>query len=136
MTVFVCIEDRGGMLFNKRRLSRDKNLTDDVIRTSDDGVLYVNEFSEELFCETDASVICVPEPMESASDSAYVFAENIPLSKYSQRISKLIIYKWNRRYPFDTVLDIDPEKSGFKLSETVDLVGNSHEKITKEVYVK
>ena len=51
MTVFVCIDDRGGMLFNKRRQSRDSKVIEDVVRTVGDGVLYISDFSELLFSE-------------------------------------------------------------------------------------
>ena len=49
-------------------------------------------------------------------------------------ISRLIIYNWNRRYPFDRQLDISPAKMGFKLVSVTEFEGSSHEKITKEIY--
>ena len=49
-------------------------------------------------------------------------------------IKKLIIFKWNRVYPADQYLDIDPEKMT-KVQEE-EFVGFSHEKITMEVYEK
>ena len=52
------------------------------------------------------------------------------------RISELVIYNWNRRYPSDTRLDIDPAKDGFRMLTLTEFKGNAHERITKEVYVK
>jgi hypothetical protein len=136
MTVFVCIDDRGGMLFNKRRQSRDSRVIEDVIRTADDGVLYISDFSEILFEESDASVISVPEPLESAGDGSFVFIENKHLGDYLDRIDRLIIYKWNRKYPSDFSLDVDPVAAGFKKKSTREFKGTSHDKITREDYVK
>ena len=136
MTVFVCIDDRGGMLFNKRRQSRDSRVIEDVIRTAEDGVLYISDFSEILFEESDASVISVPEPLESAGKEGFVFIENRHLSEHLDRIDRLIIYKWNRKYPSDFSLDVDPTAAGFKKKSTREFVGTSHEKITREDYVK
>ena len=62
------------------------------------------------------------------------FVENRPLAKYVDKIEELIIYRWNRVYPFDVGFDIDIAKTSLKLCETEELVGNSHEKITKEIY--
>ena len=136
MTVFVCIDDRGGMMFNKRRQSRDSKVIEDVARTVGDGVLYISDFSEILFTESDASVICVPAPLDSASNDGFVFVENLHLGEYLNKIDRLIIYKWNRKYPYDFELDIDPIKEGFKRKSKREFVGSSHDNITREDYVK
>lgn len=136
MTVFVCIDDRGGMLFNKRRQSRDSRVIEDVIRTAEDGVLYISDFSEMLFEESEASVISVPDPLESAGEGGFVFIENRHLKEHIKKIDRLIIYKWNRKYPSDFTLDIDPIADGFKKKSTREFGGTSHDKITREDYVK
>ena len=92
MTVFVCIDDRGGMLFNKRRQSRDSKVIEDVARTVGEGLLYISDFSEILFAESDASVISVPDPLDSAGDGSFVFVENLHLGEYVDKIDRLILY--------------------------------------------
>ena len=134
MTVFVCIDERGGMTFNSRRQSRDRFVTEDIIKSSGDSLLYISDFSEDLFENSDASVISVPTPLSHAKEGSFVFIENQPLAPYKEKIKSLIIYKWNRRYPFDSKIDIDPEKEGFTLTRVTEFEGNSHEKITKEEY--
>jgi hypothetical protein len=89
-----------------------------------------------LFEESDASVISVPEPLESAGDGSFVFIENKHLGDYLERIDRLIIYKWNRKYPSDFSLDVDPVAAGFKKKSTREFKGTSHDKITREDYVK
>ncbi|MFR4122966.1 MAG: hypothetical protein ACLT0W_12285 [Clostridium sp.] len=44
----------------------------------------------------------------------------------------MILYKWNRVYPADQYFAMD--LSGWKLVETVEFPGSSHEKITEERY--
>lgn len=136
MTVFVCVDTRGGMTFNKRRQSRDKRVIEDIIRASDDGILYISDYSEELFSVSGASVICVPSPLDTAPNDAYVFIENEHLSRYADKIDRLIIYNWGEAYPFDFKLDIDPQKDGFKLKSRREFVGNSHKKVTREDFIK
>ena len=77
MTVIVCIEDRGGMLFMKRRLSKDRILTENVAETVGDGILYISEFSEALFSDSDISVMSVSNPLISADEGDFVFIENL-----------------------------------------------------------
>lgn len=136
MTAIVCIEDRGGMTFMRRRLSKDKVLTEDIVKTVGDGILYISDFSETLFAKSDISVMSVSNPLDSAEAGDYAFIENIGLKENLEKIKVLIIYKWNRKYPFDFSLDVEPEKCGFSLKESYDFKGRSHDKITKEIYVK
>ncbi len=136
MTVIVCIEDRGGMTFMRRRLSKDRILSEDIVKTVGDGILYISDFSEALFSESDISVMSVSNPLDSAQEGDFAFIENLGLKSSIEKIKRLIIYKWNRRYPFDFSLDIAPEKCGFSLKESYDFKGSSHDKITKEIYEK
>ena len=136
MTVFVCIDDRGGMLFMKRRLSKDREVTADIAKTVDDGILYISDFSESLFSDSDVSVMSVSNPLVTAGDGDFVFIENLGLKEFMQKTERLIIYKWNRKYPYDFSLDVIPEDYGLKLAESYDFKGYSHDKITKEIYEK
>ena len=65
----------------------------------------------------------------------YCFVENTSVAEFKEKISKLVIYKWNRDYPADFYFDID-YANDYKLETTLDFGGTSHEKITKEVYVR
>ena len=134
MTVFVCIDERGGMTFNSRRQSRDALVISDVLSHAADSPIYVTDFSEELFEDSGASVISVPDPLGSACAGSFVFVENLPLRPSLDRIDTLVIYCWNRAYPFDTSLNVDPEKEGFRLTRVTEFEGKSHKNIRKEVY--
>lgn len=134
MTVILCVSDGGGMLFNKRRQSRDAELIRDVERLVSDGVLFISDFSAPLFSVSRVSTIAVSDPLSSAGEGDFVFVEDRSLASYKDKISRLIIYRWNRKYPSDFYLDLDPEREGMHLALTADFVGKSHEKITREVW--
>ncbi len=136
MTVFLCTDDRGGMLFNKRRQSRDSAVIADIAESVGDGILYVSDFSESLFFDSEISVISVPDPLGSAGDGGCVFVENLHIADYLGQIDTLIIYRWNKKYPYDFSLDVVPQECGFTLVESYDFKGSSHDKITKEIYRK
>lgn len=136
MTVFLCTDERGGMIFMNRRVSSDKILTKDIEKTVGDGILYISDFSEFLFEKSDISVMSVTNPLDAAEKEDFVFVENLGLKEAVKKIDRLIIYNWNRKYPFDFSLDINPIEEGFHLSERCEFKGNSHDKITKEIYEK
>ena len=121
MTVIVCLDNANGMMFNHRRQSRDANVVKDILKTINGASLLIAPYSEPLFSQAECSV--------SISDSFLADADA------KDKISELVIYKWNRDYPADFYFDID-YANDYKLETTLDFVGTSHEKITKEVYVR
>lgn len=136
LNVIVCVSDGGGMLFAKRRLSRDAVVISDVEKNVGDGVLFVSDYSAKLFEGSSLSAVCVENPLAAASAGDYVFLEAKGISDFKDKVESLTIYRWNRKYPFDTKLDFSPEKEGMRLSESRDIVGKSHEKITRELWVR
>ena len=136
MTVIVCLSDGGGMLFGGRRNSRDKAVLADIAKICDGGALFVGSISESLFSESDASVISVSDPLASAGEGDFAFIEDRHLSLHKDKITELVIYRWNRKYPFDFGIDIEPEDIGLSLAESFDFKGNAHDKITREIWRK
>ncbi|MGN0405709.1 MAG: ribonuclease Z [Bariatricus sp.] len=144
MIAILCIDDAGGMMFNKRRQSRDKAVTEDIRKTCGDGKLWIHPFSEKLFASAgdlkakeeagDMQIVSSEHFLEMAQEGEYCFVENAELKPYISRIEKLIVYHWNRRYPADQYLDLQLEK--WEREDREDMRGNSHEKITKEIYIR
>ena len=130
MKLIVCLGERGGISFSGRRQSRDREVTADILRLTE-GDLTVAPRSEKLFS---------PHPVrvsESPLDTeGYCFIEDVGGAAHLPRIDTIIIYRWNVLYPMDKAFDIDPLAEGFTLAESTDLAGYSHERITREVYVK
>ncbi len=129
MKLIVCLDDNNGMMFNKRRQSRDKNLIADILELCRGKKLYINSYSSKLFPENTAIVTDNPE--NDAADS-YCFAENFQVN--AEDVSEIIVYKWNRLYPADTYFNIDLEN--WILTDTAEFKGTSHDKITREIYTR
>ena len=72
--------------------------------------------------------------LSKSSKGEYCFVENNALMPYEKWIEKLIVFRWNRNYPYDTELDIDLSK--WNLEGSTEFVGSSHSKISMEVYAK
>lgn len=72
--------------------------------------------------------------LDKACKDDYCFVEDQEVSAYESRIQKIILFKWNRRYPGDLYFDIDVHKAPWELTYTEDFEGSSHKNITMEVY--
>lgn len=129
MTVYVCLDDRDGMLFNNRRQSRDARVLEDIRNSAD--LLTIDSFSEKLIAEAEIPYVLAEKTL---AEDAHFFLENRPASQVLPASSRLVIYRWNRHYPADVRFDGD--LSLFTLQSTEEFPGNSHETITKEVYVR
>lgn len=129
LVLIVCTDDKNGMMFNNRRQSRDALVIADLIQIVGQNKLYCSEYTAKLFDDFDFTPqIC--ENFNNLSDSSYVFIENpddIP-----KNITKIIKYLWNRHYPSDKKFNMN----GFKLESSCEFSGKSHEKITREIYIK
>lgn len=129
MTLYICLDDRNGLRFNKRRQSRDMAVLEDI-RTRLTGRLLIDAFSEKLMGEAGIPYVLPPEEAED------LFWETVPTEEMLNTCEEVVIYRWNRHYPADVRWDPDLTQRGFSLSETSEFPGKSHEKITREVYVK
>ena len=128
MKLIVCLDDNKGMMFNNRRQSRDKILIENVLEICKGEKLYTNEYSSKLFPEKFVEIF---DSMEEIGNG-YCFAENFTVN--DNDVEEIIVYKWNRVYPADVHFNIDLDN--WNLTETVDFEGSSHEKITREIYVR
>lgn len=134
MKIIICLDQNNGISFNNRRQSQDKKVIMDVKEILGDKELLVSEYSVSLFTSFDIPIKKCSNLLEEANDTDYVFVESIDVNQYTENINELIIYRWNRSYPFDTTFNID--LSEFSLVSQTDFIGSSHKRITKEIYVK
>ena len=130
MNIIVCIDDDKGMLFNKRRVSRDSKVIEKIYDIVGSDKLWIAEFSKALFVE---NVIVDNQMLDRAGKGDFCFIENLELEPYIDRVEKLYVFNWNRSYPSDFKLDIEYRRLFIK-EEEVELVGTSHEKVTLEVF--
>jgi hypothetical protein len=131
MKVIICIEKSNGMMFNNRRHSKDVALQQKIFDIIGDKKLFVNEYTAGQFENTEQLEISA-DFLNKATDDDYCFIENevVPMEK----ISELLIFQWNRDYPSDFYFEADPKVLGFKKIKTENFAGNSHKKITLEVF--
>lgn len=136
MKVIVMLDDANGMMFNKRRQSQDSVLRKDILSDSKDVTLWMNEYSSAQFTEDSANISVSEDFLSKASDIDYCFVENIHLSSYIEKVNEIVVYRWNRMYPSDFKFDIQLEEPMWSMVSTIDFVGSSHDKITKEVWMR
>ncbi|MEI3335975.1 MAG: ribonuclease Z [Clostridium sp.] len=135
MNIIVCLDDNNGMMFNKRRQSQDKLLRASIKELVKGKTLFMNEYSYKLYKDINNENIIVSENyLDECENDNFCLVENKPLNNYIEKIDNIIIYKWNRIYPSDLYFDIDIKNGQWKLIETEEFQGSSHEKITKEIY--
>lgn len=130
MTLILTVENSLGLSFNNRRLSKDEEIIKNISKLCQNNKLYLDEYSKKLFKYKNVKIVKLYNTNFQKDD--YVFCEReIPKNLSSPK--KLILYKFNRDYPFDNAIDID--LTNFKLIDTFDFKGKSHEKITREIYI-
>lgn len=131
MIIYVCTDDSMGMMFGGKRQSRDKILIDDVTATANQPI-YIDKYSEILFKGTNADYKISDNLLEEAKDGDCCFIENKALRTFSDKIEKIILYRWNRKYPADFFFDIDLASSKFRRVTSIEFAGFSHDRITRE----
>ena len=127
MTLILCVDDRGGLLFNRRRQSQDRLVRQDMLRLCGEQPLAVSPYTARQFAPEDR-VKVVDQPGEED----IFFLEDLPPQLFLERAEKLVLYHWNRAYPGDVHMVLPPQ--GWNLEEQVEFPGHSHETITREVY--
>lgn len=127
MILITCINNSNGIMFNKRRVSKDVLLIERLKGITKENKIYVSEYSKPLFDGFDNLVLSI----EDLTNNDFYFLED---EDYTGNIDKIIIYKWNRDYPADKYFDID--LSSYELISTQDFQGSSHDLITEEIYIK
>ncbi len=136
MTLAVCLDDNNGLQFNGRRQSRDQELLCDLQKEAA-GEIFITPFSEKLFAQMEIPAKVSNAPAIEAGVDDLVFYEEGEIAPLLSAATRLIVYRWNRVYPADVVWQGELPPHGFTLfGEITEFVGFSHEKITKEVYVR
>lgn len=134
MIAVVCLDDNNGMTFNHRRQSRDRVLIENLLTLCGDRVIHMNEYSRTLFTDNTDRIAVSEDYLEQAGEEDICFVETDDLTPYADRLTGVIVYRWNRKYPFSTTFAID--LSAFTLQSTVEFQGSSHDNITREEYTR
>ena len=82
-----------------------------ILELSEGKKLWIHPFSEKLFEQEHPENCCVDENfLEKVGEGDICFVENQSLKGMEGQIEKLIVFGWNRAYPFDFKLDLDLEQ--------------------------
>lgn len=133
MNIIVCLDDKNGMLFNKRRQSTDRQLRSQMLSFVEENTLRMNPYSASQFPDLPAAVKVDEEFLCHAAEQDYCFVEDNRWEQYAAEVNDIIVYRWNRVYPADTRFPAE-QLARRKLVSSTDFAGFSHDKITQEVY--
>ena len=95
----------------------------------------MDPYSASMFTEEADRIHTADDFLEQAGCGDFCFVEDKAVLPYTDRIEQIILFRWNRAYPADMYFDITLD-SPWKLQESHDFSGFSHDTITEEVYVK
>ena len=132
MKLILFLDERGGMLFNRRRQSQDRYAREYILKMTAGKRLLMNPYSAKQFKEGGA-ITLTEAPQKDAGDEDFVLIENLPVSL--EGVSDVVLFLWNVLYPSDVSFQKECLKeNGFTLWKSDDFAGYSHEKITVEFY--
>lgn len=139
MILVVCVDDGMGMMFNKRRQSKDALVrTDMLAMLPPEKKLFVTPYTAKQFLPEEQEKLCVLGADVSARDvlsaEEVFFAEDTDVTGFETATEQVVLYRWNRAYPSDMKFTFD--LSGYELISSEDFVGNSHPEMKKEIYVR
>ena len=133
MKIIVCVDNKGGVMFNRRRQSQDRVLREHILEMTSGHALWMNSYSAKMFGDH-SGIIVTEDFLDRASEDDFCFIEDVSITGKEHTVKEIILFRWNRTYPADVHFNI-PAEPEYKLTETCDFAGSYHEKITKEVYV-
>lgn len=131
MNIIVCIDKNGGMCFCGKRQSQDRVLREKILEISSGARLLMNSYSAKQF-ENAEGIIVDEDFLGNAKQGDFCLVEDKGFS--SENVEAFYIFNWNRKYPADLFFDVDLKAEGFKKIKKKEFQGNSHDKITLEIY--
>lgn len=132
MILAFCIDSNNGMTFNGKRQTQDvvhrERLL--VLAIERNHRLIMNSYSGKLFgCNTG---IDDAELLKLSDLDTVCFIENVKnISQFIEKADTIVLYRWNRAYPFDYKLDFSL-LADFELKHSENFKGKSHSEITEE----
>lgn len=130
MVIIVCLDQKNGMRFNHRRLSRDREIIKDIYKMLLDAPLYMSSQSQILFEDYGGKIVVDPKFMEKSDMFCFVETSDFDTHK----VDEINVYRFDTVYPADEYFPIDLNE--YILMEESEFKGYSHDVITKEIYSK
>ena len=134
MKIAVCLDDKNGMMFARRRQSMDSLLRRDLLNMTSGSRLWMNAYSAGQFTEPAAHIQVDEQFLLKAPEGDWCFVENADLAAVADKVTQIAIYRWNRVYPSDRKFPEELFLNRWKMVQVREFPGSSHERITLEVY--
>ena len=129
ITAIVCVDDNMGLIFNKRRQSKDSELRKWILTFLDGKRLFMDGYTHGQFADEAQELLAVDDDYPAAMvDGDICFTE-----KNADALPDgcdYIVCRWNRRYPSDVKFTADA--ADYDIELLAEIPGSSHEKITIE----
>ncbi len=141
MTCVICLEDRGGVMFNHRRVSRDAAVTDRILKLAAEyGPLNITPYTLCLLPQEDipSCVVHICDHPATEGNGTCWLEDTVGELRPDTAANRLILFHWNRAYPADSLFDQKAffSEGKWKLVSQEEFPGKSHKKITMEVYCR
>lgn len=133
MKLIFCIDDKKGLMFFGKRQSQDSVLREWILNHTAGSKLWMSSYSAKQFKDLTGYIVD-DDYIAKAAVGDYCFIEDKGYSL--DNVTEIILCHWNRKYQADKVFDIDLKGEGFKRTDSIDIKGSSHDKITIETYRK
>ncbi len=134
MIIIACIDDRGGMLFNRRRQSQDRLLRQDLLREAGGRPVWMSAYTLRQFPDPAENLRPAEDFFRRAGAGEFAFFEDADPGPWLEGAEGVLLYRWNRLYPADRYFPLP--LADWRLTRREEFAGSSHEKITKEVYAR
>lgn len=132
MIILICLDDKNGMMFHNRRQSQDRGLRAYIRQLVGNSKIYMNQYTRKLYREFSQACVC-EDFLFRAQAGDYCLVENQELCPVKDRIEKIIVFRWNKVYPADQILDLSLD--GWVLENSREFDGSTH-RILQETYVR
>lgn len=133
MTLIFCVDDNFGLMFNKRRQSRDSAVLEDIKNCFAGEKILISPYSEKLFKDMGVDYeVC--EDFEK--QNGIYFVEDKYSPDLPNMADEVILYHWGKVYPADVKFDIALLSTNFALANSTTFKGTSHNEIRKERYTR
>lgn len=94
MIILTVIDNSGGLLFNHRRVSKDRVLRERILDISQNSRLLMVEYSAKQFVQPLPSNIIVADYfLNIAQAGEYVFVEDCSILPYANKIEKMYLFR-------------------------------------------
>lgn len=139
MYLIVCVDDKMGISFAKKRQSMDTVLRQKILNICTGKRLWMREYTFKQFDGEAAEGVDIKVSetyLADASKGDYCFVEVDDIMPCADKIEGIILCRWNRTYPSDKKLLIPGDAKDWSVRVLDEFQGKSHKKITMEFWEK